>query len=85
MYETWAVLSFVAVVVVLPFVILALLCFFVLVLVRLLRGPQRSRTLDAEEARSMQELHRGLSDFEKRIENLETILLDKETEHGRQE
>lgn len=33
--------------------------------------------MDEDEARIMQELHQGLSKMEKRIESLETIIIDK--------
>jgi len=33
---------------------------------------------DEEEARMMQEIHRGLEEMEKRVEALETILLERE-------
>lgn len=37
----------------------------------------REGSLDADETRMMQEIHRGLSQMEGRIETLETILLDR--------
>jgi len=39
---------------------------------------RRSRGSDEEEARMMQEIHGGLENMEKRVEALETILLDRE-------
>lgn len=49
--------------------------------VRLIRGPRgAARETSAEEARAMQELHKGLSRMEQRIEALETILLEREGE-----
>ena len=43
------------------------------------RRDKRSAGLsDSEEARLMQDLHRGLSRMEQRIEALETIILEKE-------
>jgi len=37
----------------------------------------KSSKTDAEEAKIMQELHKGLTKMEKRIESLETIIIDK--------
>lgn len=55
---------------------------FVLALVWLLvRGSSKSREqrqLSAQEARTMQEIHQGLQAMERRIENLEALLADKE-------
>jgi len=42
------------------------------------RGGKSSRDgFSSEETRLIQEIHRGLGDMEKRIEALETILLDR--------
>jgi phage shock protein B len=38
---------------------------------------RQGRTRQAEEARMIQEIYSGLSTIEKRVENLETILLDR--------
>jgi len=43
-------------------------------------GTGEARKLSSEEARMMQEIHSGLSKLEKRIESLETILLDRSWE-----
>jgi phage shock protein B len=40
-------------------------------------GSQKSRTRSSEEARMIQEIYRGLSKMEKRVESLETILMDR--------
>ena len=37
----------------------------------------RSRSAQADEARLFQELYQGLLDMEKRVESLETILMDR--------
>lgn len=42
------------------------------------RGSKTNSMLDHEESQLMQELHQGLSKMEKRIESLETLLLDQE-------
>ena len=54
---------------------------FVLALAKVKRGGGSFRggeRLQAEEARLIQELHRGLSRMEERVEALETIMLDRE-------
>ena len=38
---------------------------------------KKSRQEQADEARMVQELYQGLSDMEKRVESLETILMDR--------
>ena len=43
-------------------------------------GTDEARKMSSEEARMMQEIHSGLSKLEKRIESLETILLDRSCE-----
>lgn len=53
---------------------------FVLALAKVKRGGsfRGGERLQAEEARLIQELHRGLSRMEERVEALETIMLDRE-------
>ncbi len=41
-------------------------------------GSKKSRKLDADETRLIQEIHHGLGKMEKRVESLETLLLDDE-------
>jgi phage shock protein B len=52
----------------------------ILMAIRILKGgfSQKSRNLEAEEARMIQEIYQGLSKMEKRVDALETILLEKE-------
>jgi len=47
---------------------------------KIMSGETRKggRQMGSEEARVMQEIHQSLSQMEKRIESLETILLEKE-------
>lgn len=40
-------------------------------------GSRRSGEADVEETRLIQELHRGLTRLEERVESLETLLLEK--------
>jgi len=61
------------------FIIVALPFVFIIFLVKILMGGSkgnRSR-MTAEETRAMQEIHRGLERMEKRVEALETIILDR--------
>jgi hypothetical protein len=58
----------------------------ILMVIRILRGgfTRKSRDLHAEEARMIQQIYQGLSSMEKRVEALETILLERERkESGR--
>jgi phage shock protein B len=59
--------------------ILAICGFIFLRALRILKGDpnQRSREAAMEEIRLMQELHDGLQRMEKRVEALETIILDQ--------
>ena len=49
----------------------------VLLVLRIGRSSE-GRRLDEDEARTMQEIYQGLEKMEKRVESLETILLDHE-------
>ena len=51
--------------------------------VRLFKGAG-DRASQAEDARTIQEIYQGLSRLEKRIETLETILLDRTREAQRE-
>lgn len=63
--------------------LIALICLG-LALWKVLRGDtsKNHQRLDAEESRIMQELYRGLSRLEERVESLETILLDRASRSG---
>jgi phage shock protein B len=52
---------------------------FILILVKIIAGGRKGnrQRMTAEETRSIQEIHRGLQRMEKRVEALETILLDR--------
>ncbi len=52
-----------------------------IIVVKLL-GRGGSQEFDEEEMRAMQELYQGLERMEKRVESLETILLEHERERG---
>ena len=46
---------------------------------KILKGrPNRSRQLDSDETKLMQELYQGLSRLEERVEALETLVLDQD-------
>ena len=51
-----------------------------LMAIKILKGgvSRKSQKYQAEEARMIQEIYRGLSRLEERVESLETILLDRE-------
>ena len=57
--------------------VLAIIPASILLAIRLFKGGGTSKKM-TEEARIIQEIYRGLSKLEDRIESLETILLDKE-------
>lgn len=72
----WIELMIVAVV---SLIFLFVLGCMVLIAWRVLRGQsfRRSRQAQAEEARLIQEIHQGLSKMDRRVEALETILLER--------
>ena len=57
-----------------------IVCVTVLLAIKMLRrgGPRSAATQQADEARLIQDLHRGLRKMEERVEALETILLEHE-------
>lgn len=72
-----AILGFVA-------VVLALLGGVAVVITKIIKGPKAKNAdqTSEEEARLIQDLHKGLERMEKRIEALETILLEKDGRDG---
>ncbi len=78
-----------------PAVIAAVFAFILLALgilggvavaiVRLIKGPQgkQAAQADEDEARVIQDLHKGLARMESRINALETILLEKQGKEPR--
>lgn len=60
--------------------ILAIIPCTILIAIKLFRGgvSGRGREDQAEETRMIQEIYQGLSRMEKRVESLETILLDSQ-------
>ena len=65
---------------------LAVAGFILLRALRIWKGDpvERSRQASAEEARLIQEIHEGLLKMERRIESLETIVLDRTDKEQRQ-
>ena len=51
---------------------------FLIVLFLIFLRPGRSGKSDPEETRMIQEIYRGLDRLESRVENLETLVIDKE-------
>ncbi|GAB4333640.1 MAG: hypothetical protein Kow0099_05500 [Candidatus Abyssubacteria bacterium] len=60
--------------------IVAIIFTFILSVLRLKGGGsvRQGEPLNADETRLIQELHQGLAKMEKRVEALETILMDRE-------
>jgi phage shock protein B len=60
---------------------------FVLLAIKLFRrdrsGGRGGREAADEEARTIQELYRGFERMERRVEHLETILMDRERKEGK--
>ena len=55
--------------------------------VRILQGGvgREARRIQSEEAKIIQDVYQGLAKMEKRVQALETILLDRERERNRKE
>jgi len=81
----------VAVLIVLIVIGLPVVCMTLIKLAKIMKGDSsRTRTggrsrgsADIDEAQLMQDLHRGLSRLESRIESLETIVLERESSKER--
>ncbi len=75
-----ATLSLMALILVLAIPLLAIAApvLIVLAIIRALSGSSgKRRQAEVEETRIMQDIHHGLSEMEKRITNLETIILER--------
>ena len=61
---------------------LAILGSTVLMAIKIIRGgiSPKSKKLQAEETKNIQEIYKGLSRMEERVEALESVLLDRERE-----
>jgi hypothetical protein len=59
---------------------LAIIGSTILMAIKILKGglSQKGQKLQTAEARTIQEIYQGLSQMEKRLEALETIILDRE-------
>ena len=59
---------------------LAIIGSTILMAIKILKGglSQKGQKLQTDEARTIQEIYQGLSQMEKRLEALETIILDRE-------
>ncbi|MCC5841713.1 MAG: hypothetical protein JJT96_16485 [Opitutales bacterium] len=51
---------------------------FILAFAKIMKGGGSNQMGDGEEARMIQDIHRGLNKLESRIDALETIILDRE-------
>ena len=74
-------ISMLLAVILLPVILFGMAGFFGLILLKMLKGDSRDRSTVEEETRMIQEIYNSLSDMEKRIESLETIIIEKEGEH----
>lgn len=57
---------------------LPVLCVTAVIIAALMAPGRRSRQADPEETRMIQEMHRGIEKLERRIDSLETIVLEHE-------
>ena len=63
---------------------LIVLCTFILLAIKMLTGGRRKKISNTqEEAQMIQEIFQGLLQMERRVEALETILFDKETQESK--
>ncbi len=67
-----------AIVMALSIPLAAVLGVTIVLIIKVLKGGRSGRGLDDDEARVMQEIHQGLERMERRVEALETLLLDRE-------
>lgn len=77
MYSSWQVPSVIWLSGLLGFLTIVLLPILLLAAVIRLLSPRKKDKLKSEETQLMQEIYSGLSRMEKRVESLETILLEK--------
>ena len=81
MQLTWFALIIGALVFLIPLLAIAAPVIIMLAIIRAVSGSsRRDHTMDAQETRMIQEIHNGLSAMEKRIDNLETLLVERERE-----
>jgi len=61
-------------------IILAIIGSTILMVIKIIKGgvSRKGQNLQTDEAKKIQEIYQGLSQMEKRIEALETIILDRE-------
>jgi phage shock protein B len=64
--------------------VVAIMGLFLVAGLAVLKGGGKSRRGNPDEARLIQEIHRGLEKMEKRIESLETIVLDQTKDHEKE-
>jgi phage shock protein B len=67
-------------------IILALIAGTILLAIRMIKGGRspKDRQHQADEAQMIQEIYQGMSELEKRLESLETILLDSDKKDYKQ-
>jgi len=67
-----------ALIILVPVILFGMVGVFGLILLKMLKGRSRDRGAVEDETRMIQEIYNSLSDMEKRIESLETIIIEKE-------
>jgi phage shock protein B len=72
---TWFVLTLL---IAIPLLLVVGVVVIGILLVLRIGSSARDKRLEEQEARTMQELYQGMEKMEKRVEALETILLDRE-------
>lgn len=59
---------------------LVVVCGFILMAIKLVRGPKKSsQSEQLDETQMIQDMYQGLGKMEQRIESLETLLMERET------
>ncbi len=80
------VIAYTAAILGLIVIFIALVFGTIITFIKILKGDisRKRQKNDAEEAGMIQEIFQGMSGMEKRIESLETLLLDRERKEKRQ-
>ena len=72
-------ISIVGILFIAPVIALAVICGTIVLAIRIIKGDSArgGQKREADEAKMIQEIYQGLSRMERRVEALETILLDR--------
>ncbi|MDA0841855.1 MAG: phage-shock protein [Planctomycetota bacterium] len=74
-------INLILLIILVPVVLFGMAGVFGLILLKMLQGNSRDHSAVEDETRMIQEIYNSLSGMEKRIESLETIIIEKEGEH----